>query len=85
LRHEAGSRFIETGWPVHHVKNMLGHENLEQTSTYLNVTLVGLKDSMRRFDEATSAGCKAVANVLAADPPLPCNDGTSPDTNPLVN
>ena len=25
LRHEAGSRFLEAGWPLHHVQHMLGH------------------------------------------------------------
>jgi site-specific recombinase XerD len=38
LRHEAGSRLLEAGWPLHHVQHMLGHANLSQTSTYLNAT-----------------------------------------------
>jgi integrase len=50
LRHEAGSRLLETGWPILHVQHMLGHENLSQTSTYLNATRVGLQESMRRFE-----------------------------------
>jgi len=33
LRHEAGSRFIEGGWPIHHVQEMLAHKNVAQTST----------------------------------------------------
>ena len=49
LRHEAGSRLLEAGWPLHHVQEMLGHADLKQTSTYLNVTQVGLQDFMRRF------------------------------------
>ena len=49
LRHEAGSRLLEAGWPLHHVQEMLGHADLKQTSTYLNVTQVGLQDSMRLF------------------------------------
>ncbi|PYR95644.1 MAG: hypothetical protein DMF84_00145 [Acidobacteria bacterium] len=36
LRHEAGSRLLEAGWPVHHVQHMLGHSSLQQTCTYLN-------------------------------------------------
>jgi integrase len=84
LRHEAGSRFIEAGWPVHHVQEMLGHADLKQTSTYLNVTLDGLKASMRRFDEA-GAGCKPVANRAVTEPPRPCNDVSSDGRNPLVN
>ena len=51
LRHEAGSRFLEAGWPLHHVQAMLGHANLKTTSTYLNVTLDGLHASMRKLDE----------------------------------
>jgi len=51
LRHEAGSRLHEAGWPLHHVQHMLGHRSLEQTTTYLNVTLAGLEESMRKFDE----------------------------------
>jgi integrase len=31
LRHEARSRLIEAGWPVHHVQEMLGHADLKQT------------------------------------------------------
>ena len=43
LRHEAGSRFIEAGWPVHQVQEMLGHADLKQTSTYLNVDARGVE------------------------------------------
>jgi hypothetical protein len=43
---------IEAGWPIHHVQEMSGHASLEQTSTYLNVTRVGLHESMRRFERA---------------------------------
>jgi integrase len=32
------SRSIEAGWLLHHVRDMPGHENLTQTSTYLNAT-----------------------------------------------
>jgi integrase len=51
LRHEAGSRWIEAGWPIHHVQQMLGHADLKQTSTYLNATVNGLQESMRKMDE----------------------------------
>lgn len=37
-----GSRFLEVGWPLHHVQEMPGHADKEQTSTYLNVTQGGL-------------------------------------------
>lgn len=52
LRHEAVSRWIEGGWPIHHVQQMLGHADLKQTSTYLNATVKGLEESMRRLDQA---------------------------------
>ena len=38
LRHEAGSRKLETGWPLHAVSAWLGHTKLETTAKYLNVT-----------------------------------------------
>jgi integrase len=49
LRHEAGSRLLEAGWPIHHVKEMLGHATISQTDTYLNAAKMGLHDSMKRF------------------------------------
>jgi integrase len=61
LRHEAGSRLLEAGWPVHHVQHMLGHASLQQTSTYLNATLRGLHESMRSLEEARNS-CKSVAS-----------------------
>jgi integrase len=50
LRHEAGCRWLEAGWPIHHVQEMLGHTNLSQTSTYLHSAEMGLQESMRRFE-----------------------------------
>lgn len=67
LRHEAGSRLLEAGWPVHHVQHMLGHANLSQTSTYLNPTTVGLHESMRKLEDARAA-CKNVASEPASAP-----------------
>lgn len=49
-RHEAGSRWLEAGWPIHHVQQMLQHANLSQTSTYFNATVKGIEDSMRKLD-----------------------------------
>jgi integrase len=54
LRHEAGSRFLEAGWPLHHVQKMLGHVDAKQTATYLNADRVGLHDSMKRFGTTPS-------------------------------
>jgi integrase len=61
LRHEAGCRWLEAGWPIHHVQEMLGHRNLSQTSTYLHAAEGGLQDSMRRFDDPARG--KPVAKV----------------------
>jgi integrase len=62
LRHEAGSRWLEAAWPIHHVKEMLGHANISQTDTYLNAGRIGLHESMRRFEHRgirwTSVGQK---------------------------
>ena len=71
LRHEAGSRLLEAGWPLHHVQLMLGHANVSQTSTYLNATKGGLRDSMRRLD---ASRCNPVANDAQTAPPPVCND-----------
>jgi integrase len=38
LRHEAGSRKLEAGWPLHAVLRWLGHTKLTTTDTYLNAT-----------------------------------------------
>jgi integrase len=64
LRHEAGSRLIEGGWPVHHVQHMLGHASLQQTSTYLNATLRGLHESMRNLDRSRPA-CNPLASTAS--------------------
>ena len=83
LRHEAGSRFLEGGWPLHEVAHMLGHANVKQTSVYLNVTTPALHERMRRFDEAR--GCNPVANDVAIEPPPVRNDDTSVVSKALIN
>jgi integrase len=84
LRHEAGSRLLEAGWPVHHVQHMLGHANLSQTSTDLNPTAIGLQESMRKLDE-TRAACKVVANGAVCDPRPVCKDGSHHPDNLLIH
>ena len=66
------SRLLESGWPVHHVKEMLGHADLSTTNTYLNVTRLGLRESMERF--GTAPRCNPVANTPTIEPRLPRND-----------
>ena len=82
LRHEAGSRLLEAGWPLHHVQHMLGHANVSQTSTYLNATRTGLHESMRRLDDAR---CNPVANKGAIDPPPVRNDDQDASAKVVVN
>jgi integrase len=82
LRHEAGSRLLEGGVPLHDVQAVLGHENLSQTSTYLNATRLGVHESMRRFDDAR---CKSVAQNTGTEHPPLCNADLLMGANSLVN
>jgi integrase len=50
LRHEAASHLLEAGWPLHEVRQTIGHANIRQTSTYLNATPKGLYRSMKMLD-----------------------------------
>ena len=68
LRHEAGSRLLEAGWPLHHVKDMLGHTNIATTGTYLNVTTAGLAESMRRFGTAPVLQVLAKSSAIERKP-----------------
>ena len=71
LRHEAGSRLLERGWPLHHVKEMLGHADIKTTNTYLNVTRIGLHDSMRRFEPAPDHQTLTAPSPQHAPDPAP--------------
>jgi integrase len=51
LRREAGSRWLEGGVPLQVVREWLGHTNISTTSIYLESTLTGQHEAMRRFDE----------------------------------
>ena len=42
---------------------MLGHADIKTTSTYLNITLPGLHESMQKFEEARNR-CNLVAKEL---------------------
>jgi integrase len=82
LRHEAGSRMLEQGWPLHHVQEMLGHADVKTTSVYLNLTRQGLQESMKRFGMPTLPD---VAQVPVPEPPPSCNDDRGATDNRLVN
>jgi integrase len=66
LRHEAGSRWLETGWALHEIRDMLGHASIEQTDTYLNAGRMGLQASMRRLDPAR---CDSVVSAATIEQP----------------
>ena len=63
---------------------MLGHGNVQTTDTYLNVTKLGLKESMRQYD-VLRAPCKPVANEQADDPKVTCNEDSAGRANPQIN
>ena len=50
LRREAGSRWLDGGMPLHVIRELLGHSNISQTSTYLATTTASLHDAMQQFE-----------------------------------
>jgi integrase len=48
LRHEAGSRKLESGWQLHDVALWLGHSKITTTSTYLNASTQRLHELNER-------------------------------------
>lgn len=84
LRHEAGSRMLEAGWPLHHVQAILGHANAKTTGTYLNATIQHLLDSMRRFGSG-SQPLHDVAHDAILEPLPVSNDESQNARKPLVN
>jgi hypothetical protein len=83
--HEAGRRWLESGaFQVHHVQQMLGYADLRQTSTYLNATVKGIEDSMRRHDEQRGL-LHSVAQEADIAPPPDCNDDPAEASNPIIN
>ena len=81
LRHEAGSRWLEAGMPLHHVRALLGHASISTTDTYLNAGRIDLQNSMRRLDELGKSGTHVtqghgIESPLVRQPKL-YNDGKS--------
>ena len=68
LRHEAGSRWLEAGIPLSHVKALLGHANIATTDTYLNADRVHLHESMERAEARRSGKQVANSDVTAVGP-----------------
>ena len=88
LRHEAGSRLLDQGWPLHHVQAMLGHADAKTTSIYLNVTSQHLQDSMRRFgtpEAEDTPALQSVANESQIEPQPLCNADSDVETEVVVN
>ncbi len=56
LRHEAGSRWLEQGLPLHHVKELLGHASISTTDTYLNASRIHLQESMLEMEQRGKSG-----------------------------
>jgi integrase len=84
LRHEAGSRWLEAGMPIHHVQELLGHADVKTTGIYLNATAPGLHESIRRFDEARES-CKEDATETAIATRPDCIGEGASDAKPLIN
>ena len=82
LRHEAGSRWLEAGWPLSHVRDMLGHTDIKTTSTYLNSNRTLLAESMKKLD--TARALQAVASEAQTEQRPPCNDPLPAAANSFV-
>jgi len=63
---------------------MLGHADVKTTDTYLNVTRIGLAESMRKLDEDRKR-CKLVASEAQIEHPLPCNTGQAEGGKAVVH
>ena len=83
FKHEAGSRWLEAGVPLHHVKELLGHANIATTDTYLNAGRVHLKASIAAADARKSGANVAQSGGENAAPPTAGIAGA--DGKPLVN
>ena len=73
---------LEAGFQIHLVREMLGHSNVSQTSTYLNAGRMGLQEAMKRID---ASRCNPVAIRPSSEPPTDCNEATGENAKHLVN
>ena len=83
LRHEAGSRWLEAGMSLHHVKELLGHASISTTDTYLNATRIGLQEAMEKVDARNRY--KKVTRSDQTEPRLTRNEGQAEDDNTLIH
>ena len=80
LRHEAGSRWLERGVPLHHIKNLLGHANISQTDTYLNAGTVDLQKAILEAESRAESGPNVAQTEIGA---IPQKQEKKP--NPAIN
>lgn len=48
LRHGFGTRMVETGVPIHHIKSLMGHSNISTTNVYL---VSNPKDALQSYED----------------------------------
>lgn len=48
LRHSFGTRCVDQGIPIHHVRNLMGHSNISTTNIYL---IANPKDTLEKYEE----------------------------------
>jgi hypothetical protein len=84
LRHEAGSRWLEAGWPLSHVQRALGHQSAATTSIYLNAGIEELRDSMKRFGTGGHP-LHDLAQTSQTEPPPAVQRLQGPAANVTVN
>ncbi len=68
LRHEAASRFEESGVPTTYVSKFLGHSNLGTTTRYLNATRRGLHLAVEKLENARLAKTLQTQQTQANSP-----------------
>lgn len=73
LRHEAASRYEESGMPTTYVSKMLGHRSLATTTRYLNPTIAHLHKVIQQIEENRQKAA-ALAKSLQS--------GSTPEQNP---
>ncbi len=78
LRREAGSRWLDSGVPLHRIQKWLGHANISQTSTYLMADSADDDEAMRRFD--AQRGLQRIATDSEAGGIQPPQSATIEDT-----
>ena len=49
LRHSCATHMVQNGAPLRHVQELLGHNSIETTQIYTQLTITDLKDAHGRF------------------------------------